>query len=142
MIAGLKIAGWAGLAGILVLPWSPCPARAQSGASPPETSRAAKIRAAREKSLHAYDPHGARLGTFLLMPKLSVRESYDDNLYLDDSNPTADLITTISPRLLLRSAWQRHAVSLRAGAAKGIYGTSGDNNFLDYDVGEIGRAHV
>ncbi|MEQ8357022.1 MAG: outer membrane beta-barrel protein [Kiloniellaceae bacterium] len=61
-----------------------------------------------------YDPKGIDLGGFRLFPRAAITESYDDNIFAEDSGTKADLITSTTAALLAESEWSRHALSVEA----------------------------
>ncbi|HBU97826.1 outer membrane beta-barrel protein, partial [Thalassospira lucentensis] len=77
---------------------------------------------------------GIRMGRFVISPNVSVRERFDDNIYLTDDAPTSDVITEIAPRLRLQSEWRYLKLYMGAGAELGFYADSDDDNYQDADV--------
>ncbi|WP_102783677.1 outer membrane beta-barrel protein [Thalassospira sp. GB04J01] len=77
---------------------------------------------------------GIRMGRFVISPDVSVRERFDDNIYLTDDTPTSDVITEIAPRLRLQSEWRYLKLYVGAGAELGFYADSDDDNYQDADV--------
>jgi len=67
-----------------------------------------------DKSRSGYDAKGIDLGGFRLFPRAAVSEGYDDNIFADDNDEEADLITTVSAALLAESEWSRHGLSVDA----------------------------
>lgn len=86
-----------------------------------------------------YAPIGARLGGFLLYPKLTVKEQFSDNIFKADTAEQEDFITEISPNLNLQSDWNRHSLQLDVGADIGRYADSNDDDYEDYDFRARGR---
>jgi hypothetical protein len=62
-----------------------------------------------------YDAKGIDLGGFRLYPRAAVTESYDDNIFAEESDRESDLITTTAASLLAESEWSRHRLALEAG---------------------------
>lgn len=89
-----------------------------------------------------WDPLGIRLGSFNFLPSLGVAESYDDNVFADESNTKNDFITIISPRLLLKSDWGRHELYARATGDFGIYKSFTSENYNDYSFATGGRLDI
>ena len=87
-------------------------------------------------------PLGMRVGTFLLYPKISVTETYDDNIFRVEENKDHDLITTIGPEFDLRSDWNNHAFNLRGDARIDRFARSEKENVEDYNVDADGRYDV
>ena len=87
-------------------------------------------------------PLGMRVGTFLLYPKISVTETYDDNIFRVEEDKDHDLITTIGPEFDLRSDWNNHAFNLRGDARIDRFARSEKENVEDYNVDADGRYDV
>ncbi len=103
-----------GLAGGLTVPLAVAPAAAQESGEPV---------AVFERPREAFDAKGLDLGGFRLFPRLSVSETYDDNVFADESGEEDDFITSVAASLVARSEWSRH--SLR------VVGQIRDQTFLD-----------
>ncbi len=88
------------------------------------------------------DALGVRLGSFLLFPKLTVEESYNDNIFSVESFKTDDFITIARPEFFLFSDWNNHALNLRADASFVRHLDSGDEDYEDYHVGGDGRLDI
>ncbi len=78
-----------------------------------------------DRTRPGYDAKGLDLGGFRLFPRAGVSETYDDNIFADDSDEEADLITSIAAALTARSEWSRHELS--------IEGQLRHQSFLDND---------
>lgn len=65
-----------------------------------------------DRSRPDYDAKGIDLGGFRLYPRVAVTESYDDNIFADESNTEADFITTTAAGLQAQSEWSRHRLSV------------------------------
>lgn len=79
-------------------------------------------------------PDGIRAGAFIINPSITVGESYESNIFLEDSGTTDTFLTTIAPRLLIESNWNRHALRLDSGAEFGFFTHDSDDNYIDYDA--------
>lgn len=77
-------------------------------------------------------PLGIRTGAFLLSPGIRVSESYDDNVYRDETNEQSDFITTISPSFSAVSDWNLHRVFFNANASFGRYADNGSEDYDDF----------
>lgn len=112
-----RFAAIAGLLGQIGLALLAAPARAQF---PAPSGR------------DAADPgHGFRLGHVAILPELVIREHYNDNIFLTGDNPTADVISEISPGLVLNGDWRSFRLSLSGQAAFGFYARSEQDNYQD-----------
>ena len=58
------------------------------------------------------DAVGIRSGGFMILPTISVSESYNDNILASESNTRDDLITDVEPAIIVKSDWNRHALKL------------------------------
>ena len=87
-------------------------------------------------------PLGVRIGGFLLYPRLSLGEEFDDNIFAVDDNQDADFITTITPDVRLRSDWNNHALNIDGALTVGRYADHQAENFEDFRVGTDGRVDV
>jgi len=87
-------------------------------------------------------PLGMRVGTFLLFPKLSVTESYDDNIFRTESDEKSDFITVVKPEFNLRSDWNNHAFNLRGDASFGRFLRREKENYENFNVDVDGRYDI
>ncbi len=85
---------------------------------------------------------GMRVGTFLLFPKVSVTESYDDNIFRTENNNVKDYITVVRPEFELRSDWNNHAFNLRGDASFGRYLEEEKENYENFNVDADGRYDI
>jgi opacity protein-like surface antigen len=82
---------------------------------------------------------GLKLGSFLAFPSLDLSVMHDDNIYAERRDETSDYVTTLSPSIVLRSAWDRHALNLTTGADFDRYADYTKENVDDYWYGADGR---
>ncbi|WP_417792910.1 outer membrane beta-barrel protein [Terasakiella pusilla] len=87
-----------------------------------------------DKKAQEYIAKGIRLGGFDLFPKVTLSETYDDNIYQQRNNTSSDWITEIEPSLSLSSNWNRHALRFDARANVGRFADYGDNDYEDYNM--------
>lgn len=78
------------------------------------------------------DPIGMHIGGFLLYPVLQIGAERVDNIFADEQNPQADVISRLEPALELQSGWNRHAVG---GSISGVLARYRDNPSEDYNDG-------
>jgi hypothetical protein len=88
------------------------------------------------------DAVGIRSGGFMILPTISVSETYDDNVLASESSTRDDLITDIVPAIIVESDWTRHSLAVHASADLGFHASYSDENFQDYQVGARGRLDV
>ncbi len=89
-----------------------------------------------------YDPLGVRLGGFFLYPQAEITEFYRDNIFYRDGNEESDFVTVLSPKLLLKSNWNNHALNFFAGADVGRHLDNTDENYEDWQAGFDGRVDI
>ncbi len=86
-----------------------------------------------------YDPVGVHLGGFTLYPGVTVQESYDSNIYATPSNAVDDWITSVRPRVDLKSNWDEDSLNFHGGANIVRYANHDTENYEDYDFGADGK---
>lgn len=79
-----------------------------------------------------YQPNGARVGSFVIFPALTVGVEYTDNAFLEDNNTEDDTIARVRPSVIARSNLPRHEIVARASADATFHGNSSDDNTFDY----------
>ncbi|HUD51414.1 outer membrane beta-barrel protein [Parvibaculum sp.] len=102
----------------------------------------ARGQSVRDRARPGYDAVGIRAGAFLILPKVDVSETYNDNIYATDTNEDSDFITAVSPQIDIKSLWSRHALNFNAGLSKYWYNDHVSENRLDWNVGADGRLDV
>lgn len=88
------------------------------------------------------DPLGVRAGSFLIFPKVEAGTAYQTNVYAVPDNETGDFIFTLSPSVVARSDFSRHALTFEAGAEIGRYLDETSENYFDYRAIATGRLDV
>lgn len=84
------------------------------------------------------DRSGIRFGRTFVTPKLTTSTQLNDNIYLAESSPQSDLITTISPRIGIESDWQAINLRLAAGAELGFFEKSSADDYQDVEITAAG----
>ncbi len=74
-----------------------------------------------ERPRPEYDPLGIRLGSFELLPTLTLGAETNDNVFATQTAAQEDIIFTVSPAVSLASDWSRHALRLHADSTSGLY---------------------
>lgn len=95
-----------------------------------------------ERMAKDFAPVGARVGSFLVIPKADVSVEYNDNIYATTNNTESDIITTVTPEISARSNWNRHALN---AIARGEIQRYADNDREDQEnflVATDGRLDV
>jgi hypothetical protein len=68
-----------------------------------------------------YDALNIRAGSWIIAPQLRTDAGYDSNLFGTRQDPVGDGYARLSPRLDLRSDWERHALDFAASATATRY---------------------
>lgn len=89
-----------------------------------------------------FDPLGARVGSFVVKPRLRLDGEFNDNIFATDTGEQSDFITTVSPNVVVQSDWGNHMLRFQGGADIGRYLDSNSENFEDYRIGADGRLDV
>lgn len=110
-------------------------AAAQSSSSPTNFDQRPQLDG-RERAV------GARIGTFLLTPEITLGSSYSDNYLLEDVAPDASFIFTATPAATLASDWNRHALRFEIGAEQAFFLADADDNYLDFHIRGRGQIDV
>lgn len=96
----------------------------------------------RDRPRPDYDALGVRAGGFLVVPKLTVGESYEDNIYALETDERSDMITTVSPEIQAFSTWSRNALRFNARLQYENYADNSDESNLTYSFGGSGQLDV
>jgi hypothetical protein len=98
--------------------------------------------AVRDRPRPEYEAQGIHAGGFLVYPKLTLGVTYNDNILATDTDPLADEIFTIAPRVDVQSNWNRNAVNLSASAIILRYANHPDQDSIQYDFSGGGDLDV
>ncbi len=80
-----------------------------------------------------YDPIGARVGAFRILPELAITGAYSDNVGFDDKGAEqSDYIAIFRPSVQLRSDWSRHALGIELGSEVALHAKEGDEDYQDF----------
>lgn len=82
---------------------------------------------------------GIPFGSYLLFPEISLTHGYDNNIYAERKNVTTDWITTISPMLVAKSNWERHALNFGVGMDIDSYAYHTTEDVTNYWIGGGGQ---
>ncbi len=85
------------------------------------------------------DGPGIPVGSFLLFPELTLKQTYDSNIFALPAKDISDWITTPSVSLAGRSNWSEHKVGFDVGADTNRYNNNSSQNVYDYWLGADGR---
>ena len=85
------------------------------------------------------DEPGLAVGSFLLYPELTLRQTYDSNIFAENRNAVSDAITTPSASISGRSNWMQHKLTFEAGIDSDNYWTNSSQDVYNYWLGVEGR---
>ena len=89
-----------------------------------------------------YDPIGIRAGSFMIFPSLDARGEYNDNIYADRTGKVSDFIVGLTPTVVAKSLWERHALRVSAQGNFGIYADNSREDYQDADLSTEGRLDI
>ncbi len=89
-----------------------------------------------------YDAVGIRAGSFVIKPRLTVSETYDDNIYATSAARKSDFITDLKPRLEARSQWNRHEMGVTVEADIGRHASATTEDYTNFTARFDGRLDV
>lgn len=98
--------------------------------------------AVRDRPQPAYDPLGIRAGGFTVFPRLRSGVVHDDNVFAakDDRQPATTM--RLTPEVVVRSHWSRHALETRARAEIDRNLDFASENTTDWSLGGAGRVDI
>lgn len=82
---------------------------------------------------------GVAVGSFLLFPELTLKHTYDSNIFAANSNTVSDFYTTPGASITGRSNWSRHKLSFEAGIDSDNYLTNNSQDVYNYWLGFEGQ---
>lgn len=83
-------------------------------------------------ALPAGEPSTLPLGNGYLTPSVTFQLAYDDNIFLEESDPTGSMLSVISPRLRWDGAGEVSEVGFTLEADHGSYHNSHPDDYLDW----------
>ena len=101
-----------------------------------------RVVAASDKVAADNAPLGLRAGSFLVIPKVDVEGTFNDNIYATTNNTESDFITTVRPQVAVKSNWSRHAVNAVANLEEKRYADNTSEDVTNYTVALDGRADI
>ena len=112
------------------------------GVAPIQAQETPRGQTVTERQRPDLDPLGVHAASFLVFPKFSLGESYNDNIFATTGNRKDDFITTLSPELRAQSDWNRHFLAFEARGDIGRYATNSSEDFEDATIGANGRVDI
>ena len=95
-----------------------------------------------ERARPDYDPVGVRAGSYLVLPKVELAQSYNDNVFATEHDKDGDFITIVSPQVEVQSDWSRHQLTFNAEADAGFYWDHTDEDYIDTLLALDGRVDI
>jgi hypothetical protein len=93
-----------------------------------------------------YEATGIRLGTFELLPSITLGAESSDNIFAVQTATKNDIIFTVKPEVSLASDWSRHALRGHVEATHGFYQDFDSEDFTNFYANgdfrlDVGREH-
>ncbi len=98
--------------------------------------------AVRDRPQPAYDPLGVRAGGFTVFPQLRSGVVYDDNVFATDDDRQPATTLRLTPEVVVRSHWSRHALETRVRAEIDRNLDFDSENTTDWSLGGAGRLDI
>jgi hypothetical protein len=93
----------------------------------------------RERERSDYQAIGLHLGGFMVFPKVSASEAYDDNIFAVKQSTIGDFITTVAPEVDFQSTWSRDSLSGYVKAQQDWYASHSTENGAQFGGGLAGK---
>ncbi|CAL1691018.1 hypothetical protein MMB232_01153 [Brevundimonas subvibrioides] len=117
-------------------------AQVASVASAPDMFGRTRNVSVAERPRPGYEAVGARVGGFMVYPKVEIQAGYTDNLLATNSNTINDTYARIRPELAVSSQWSRHAINAFARASATRYNENSAEDVDAWAVGAGGRVDI
>lgn len=98
--------------------------------------------AVRDRPQPAYDPLGIRAGGFTAFPRLQSGVVHDDNIFAAEDNRQPATTLRVTPEVVVRSHWSRHALETRVRADIDRNLDFDSENTTDWSLGGAGRLDI
>jgi hypothetical protein len=85
-----------------------------------------------------YEP--IKFGSFLLTPKLTIEQSYDDNIFASEDDEETDFVTALKPSLLVEKSYRDHQFAFEAEGEARKYWDHSDEDVINFKSEFRGRA--
>ncbi len=95
-----------------------------------------------EQKPEDYQPPGARLGSFVLLPGAELAWEHNDNVFYTPDDERSDTVWHVRPWANLNSDWNRHALNVSAWGDFARYDDFGENDYEDWALRADGRVDV
>ena len=89
-----------------------------------------------------YEPVPHLIGSFDVLPSVTVAPTYSDNIFANEANKQSDFIVGLVGNLQAQSNWSRNALAVGAQVASQLYTDHSSENTTDFNVNGIGRLDI
>lgn len=89
-----------------------------------------------------YDPIGIHVRSFFVMPSVTSKLLFDDNVFAAGSSKESDWTLQTRPELLVRSDWSNHSLQMQFSAENFTHRTFSEEDHTDYSAAIDGRLDV
>jgi hypothetical protein len=86
-----------------------------------------------------YEQVGGRIGSWMLLPSMSVGGLYNSNVFASSTNAQSDVALLLHPRFMARSLWDRHFLELEADMHSASYLRNPNLDWVDGSAKARGR---
>ena len=82
------------------------------------------------------------IGSFDVLPSVTVAPTYSDNILASSANKQSDLIVGLVGNVQAQSNWSRNALALNAQVASQVYTDHSSENTTDFNLNGVGRLDI
>lgn len=93
-----------------------------------------------DEAAPAAEPLGLRAGNFMFLPRLALRQVYNNNIFATPVGETSDMMTQAVPEITVALAESRHKLEFRGALDAQAYWTTPDENRYGYSLSLGGHA--
>jgi hypothetical protein len=94
------------------------------------------------RQLRGQEPIGVHIGSFAVLPSVSVRATGDSNVFKTSNAKSNDVYVVFEPAIKVSSDWAQHDFVARANAAVAKFATIPSQNSTTYGVGMAARVDI
>lgn len=80
--------------------------------------------------------------SFRILPEVQLTAYHDDNVYASQTDTVSDNVAILTPRVTLKSLWDRHQLGFDTGANIGRYQDNGSEDYEDYWLKADGKYEI
>lgn len=83
--------------------------------------------------------YAGEVGSFLLTLKLTIEQSYNDNIFATEDDAELDYITALKPSLLIQKNYRDHEFALETKGEAIKYWENSDEDVINFKSGVAGQ---